>query len=367
MSTECPIGDNAIDSDPGGVDIGGHQGNEPSPPSSPLAPPAPPAPKDTGLQTTLAGRVHTFGQFLLKRYRQRVHKVAINAGFTCPNRDGNKGRGGCTFCNNASFNPNSHRIPSVTEQIASGRQVIRKRTGARRYIAYFQAYTNTYADVEKLRSLYDEALREPDVVGLSIGTRPDCIPPPVLDMLAEYRDRGLEVWLELGLQSGFDETLARVNRGHGFAEYREAVHAAHARELPVCTHLIAGLPGERSWHVLATLERILNETVEGLKLHPLHVVKGTVLANQWRRGEYAPLTFEEYITLAADLVERTPPEIVFHRLTGTAPKDLLLAPAWCAWKWRVLNGIEQELRRRGTRQGALVPVSEKPIGSALFG
>nr|VFJ90559.1 MAG: hypothetical protein BECKH772A_GA0070896_1002220 [Candidatus Kentron sp. H]VFJ91696.1 MAG: hypothetical protein BECKH772B_GA0070898_1002020 [Candidatus Kentron sp. H]VFJ98334.1 MAG: hypothetical protein BECKH772C_GA0070978_1002020 [Candidatus Kentron sp. H] len=301
----------------------------------------------------LADRVHTFGQFLLKRYGQRVHKVAINAGFTCPNRDGLKGRGGCTFCNNASFNPNSNRTPPVAEQIAAGRRVIRKRTGAHRYIAYFQAYTNTYADVDKLRALYDEALEESDVVGLSVGTRPDCIPPPILDLLADYRDRGLEVWLELGLQSAFDETLERVNRGHGFAEYRQAVRAAHGRGLPVCAHLIAGLPGEGPWHVLATLERVLDETVEGLKLHPLHVVKGTRLANQWRRGDYTPLALEAYIAIAADLVERTPPHVVFHRLTGTASRDLLLAPDWCAWKWRVLNGIEQELRRRGTRQGGV--------------
>nr|VFJ44814.1 MAG: hypothetical protein BECKFM1743A_GA0114220_100213 [Candidatus Kentron sp. FM]VFJ45766.1 MAG: hypothetical protein BECKFM1743C_GA0114222_100303 [Candidatus Kentron sp. FM]VFK07010.1 MAG: hypothetical protein BECKFM1743B_GA0114221_1002911 [Candidatus Kentron sp. FM] len=318
-------------------------------PSSTLSLPA----RDRDRQITLANRVHTFGQFLLRRYGERIHKVAINAGFTCPNRDGYKGRGGCTFCNNASFNPRSERVPTVAAQMASGRQVIRKRTGARRYLAYFQAYTNTYADVEKLRGLYDQALREPDVVGISVGTRPDCVPPAVLDMLAEYRDRGIEVWLELGLQSGFDETLRRVNRGHGFAEYRRAVRAARGRGLPVCTHLIAGLPGEDVGHVLATLERVLDEGVDGLKLHPLHVVKGTQLANQWRQGEYTPLTLDAYLAIAADLVERTPPDVVYHRLTATASTHLLLAPGWCAYKWRVLNGIEQELRRRGTHQGVL--------------
>nr|VFJ98082.1 MAG: hypothetical protein BECKLFY1418A_GA0070994_10789 [Candidatus Kentron sp. LFY]VFJ98401.1 MAG: hypothetical protein BECKLFY1418B_GA0070995_11194 [Candidatus Kentron sp. LFY] len=303
-------------------------------------------------QVTLADRVHTFGQFMLKRHGQRVHKVAINAGLTCPNRDGSKGQGGCTFCNNASFNPSSRQVPSVAEQLESGRRVIRKRTGAHRYLAYFQAYTNTYADVEHLRSLYDEALAAPDVIGISVGTRPDCVPAAVLDLLAEYRDRGFEIWLELGLQSCFDETLQRVNRGHDFSEYRRAIHAAHERGLPVCTHLIAGLPGETGRHVLTTLERVLDDNVEGLKLHPLHVVKGTLLANQWRSGEYRPLTFAAYITIAANLVERTPPHVVYHRLTGTASTYLLLAPDWCVYKWRVLNGIERELRYRGTWQGA---------------
>jgi len=159
------------------------------------------------------------------------------------------------------------------------------------------------------------------------------------------------VWLELGLQSAFDHSLERVNRGHGFAEYREAVRGAHERGLPVCTHLIAGLPGEDAAHVLLSLQRVLELGVEGLKLHPLHVVKGTALANEWRRGDYTPLGMNDYIRLAADLVEQTPPEVVYHRLTGTASEAILLAPAWCSWKWRVLNGIEQELIRRGTSQG----------------
>nr|VFK40055.1 MAG: hypothetical protein BECKSD772F_GA0070984_105119 [Candidatus Kentron sp. SD]VFK45115.1 MAG: hypothetical protein BECKSD772E_GA0070983_10491 [Candidatus Kentron sp. SD]VFK79373.1 MAG: hypothetical protein BECKSD772D_GA0070982_104626 [Candidatus Kentron sp. SD] len=313
-------------------------------------------------QVTLADRVHTFGQFMLHRHGQRVHKVAINAGFTCPNRDGRKGRGGCTFCNNSSFNPSSRQIPPVATQLESGRRVIRKRTGAHRYLAYFQAYTNTYGDVEYLRSLYDQALAEPDVIGISVGTRPDCVPDTVLDLLAEYRDRGFEIWLELGLQSCFDETLRRVNRGHDFAEYRRAVRAAHARRLPVCAHLIAGLPGETGHHVLTTLERVLEDDVAGLKLHPLHVVKGTLLANQWRSGEYLPLTLAGYIDIVADLVERTPPQVVYHRLTGTASAYLLLAPAWCAYKWRVLNGIERELRGRGSWQGARLGARET-IGS----
>jgi radical SAM protein (TIGR01212 family) len=327
----------------------------------------------------LSDLVHTFGQWLLAKHGERVHKIALDAGFTCPNRDGSKGIGGCTFCNNASFSPNEpdqacgaslqpvasngpgptvplrKRLPiSLEEQLDSGRRAIARRTRAGKYMAYFQAYTNTYAEVERLRALYDQALAHGDVVGLSVGTRPDCVPQGVLDLLAEYRDRGLEVWLELGLQSAFDETLARVNRGHGFAEYRQTCRAARSLGLPVCAHLIIGLPGETDWHYGQSLARVLEEGVEGLKLHPLHVVRHTVLANQWRRGEYQPMSLDDYTRIAADLIELTPGQVVYHRVTGTASADILLAPGWCQHKWIVLNGIENELRRRGSRQGALV-------------
>ncbi len=300
----------------------------------------------------LSDYVNTFGQDLLHRYGERVHKLAINAGMTCPNRDGTKGSGGCTFCNNISFSPSAKiKEPLVCEQIEAGRRVIAKRTGAKRFIAYFQAYTNTYADVEYLSVLYKQALAEPDVVGLSIGTRPDCVPDEVLDLLAGFQDQGYEVWLELGLQSIFDETLEKVNRGHGFAEYKQAIRAARLRGLPVCTHLIVGMPGEGRNEALASLERVIDLGVDGLKLHPLHVVKGTALANEWRRGEYSPLSYCEYINIAADLIERTPPDVLYHRVTGTAAEDILLAPEWCSKKWMVLNGIENELQRRGTHQG----------------
>ena len=302
------------------------------------------------MSSPLPQLVNTFGQDLKRRHGQRVHKVAVDAGFTCPNRDGSKGRGGCTFCNNASFSPNARHSPAVGEQIAVGRAVIRRRTGARRFIAYFQAYTNTYADVTQLDRLYRAALAEPDVIGLSVGTRPDCVPPTVLDLLARYQDEGYEVWLELGLQSAFDETLERVNRGHGFAEYVTAVRAARSRGLNVCTHLIVGLPGEGPQHARETLARVLEHGTDGLKLHPLHVVKGTQLANSWRRSEYSPLTLEGYVRIAADLVQAAPPEVVWHRLTGTAPREILLAPLWCAGKWRVLNAIAHELERRGQSQ-----------------
>lgn len=292
---------------------------------------------------SLSDYVHTFGRHVLRRYGERVHKIAIHAGFTCPNRDGSKGRGGCTFCNNVTFSPNVRQVPDIPAQIAAGRSVIRKRTGAQRYIAYFQAYTNTYDTPERLDQLYRQALAEPDVVGLAIGTRPDCVSGAVLDLFAGYQDRGYEVWLELGLQSASDRTLQRVNRGHGFTEYRQAVKAARLRRLPVCTHLIVGLPGESHQHAMDSVHKVLDLGVDGLKVHPLHVVKGTRLVREWRRGEYRPLQMQEYVRTVAEIVRVAPPEVVFHRLTGTAAANVLLAPAWCAMKWPVLNGIERVL------------------------
>lgn len=300
----------------------------------------------------LNDRVNTLGQDLKRRFGERVHKLTVSAGFVCPNMDGTRGRGGCSFCNNASFAPQGQDGGDVARQLQAGREVVLRRTGASRYIAYFQAYTNTYAEVDRLQVLYDAALAQPGVVGLSIGTRPDCVPDAVLDLLVSYQERGFLVWLELGLQSAFDETLARVNRGHGFAEYRDAVRRARGRGLLVCTHLIHGLPGETPWHQRQTLARVLEEGTDGLKLHPLHVVRGTRLARQWRDGEYRPWTLNEYVATAVDLIEMTPPEVVFHRLTATARKPLLLAPDWCASKWTVINAIEESLRQRDTRQGA---------------
>jgi len=303
-------------------------------------------------ETILSNRLNSYGQDLLRRYGEKVHKIALDAGFTCPNRDGTKGTGGCTFCNNISFSQAAGSRLSVAEQIEQAKQAISQGTRANLFIAYFQAYTNTYADIAQLESLYREALRQPGMIGLAIGTRPDCVSMEVLDLLEGFRREGLEIWLELGLQSAFDETLERVNRGHTLAEYRHTAKAVRERGIPLCTHLIVGLPGENEEHAHASLDTVLDIGVDGLKLHPLHVVKHTLLAHQWRRGLYQPLSRTDYVRIVADLIERTPQHIVFHRVTGTAAKDILLAPAWCSEKWSVLNGIEQELRRRGTHQGS---------------
>jgi radical SAM protein (TIGR01212 family) len=315
----------------------------------------------------LADKVNTFGQLMLRRHGERVHKLALNVGFTCPNRDGTKGLGGCTFCNNASFNPQGKRQPSITEQINAGRKVIARRTRAKKFLAYFQAYTNTYAAVEALKPLYDEALAIPDVIGLSIGTRPDCVPDAVLDLLAGYQQQGYEVWLELGLQSSFDETLKRVNRGHGFGEYLDAIHRAHARNLQVCTHLIIGLPGETLQHNLTSLQRVLECGVEGLKLHPLHIVKGTQLAREWHRGEYEPLSLDEYIDTAVQMIRATPESVCFHRVTATASKDLLLAPQWCNRKWWVINRMTEALFRDDANVASSSAKNTTSISSADSG
>lgn len=270
--------------------------------------------------------------------------MAIDAGLSCPNRDGTKGVGGCTFCNNVTFSPNGRQPDPILTQIQSGREVLLKRTGAKKYIAYFQAYTNTYADVQTLKDMYDRALAEPDVIGLSIGTRPDCVPNEVIDLLVGYQDKGYDIWLELGLQSAFNETLVRINRGHGFEEYRHTLLAARAKGIRVCTHLIIGLPGEDDSHFKSTLQQVLDLGVDGLKFHPLHVVKGTQLANEWRRGEYQPMSMDYYVKTVVALIRMAPKNMIYHRLTGTANKQQLLAPEWCHKKWAVLNAIEDELK-----------------------
>ncbi|WP_198262609.1 TIGR01212 family radical SAM protein [sulfur-oxidizing endosymbiont of Gigantopelta aegis] len=287
--------------------------------------------------------VLTFGRAMREKYGHKVHKLAIDAQFTCPNRDGTKGIGGCTFCNNTSFSPNSRKPPSIDEQLDAGRKVIVKRTGATHYLAYFQAYTNTYADINDLKSLYDNALSHPDVIGLSVGTRPDCVPDGVLRLLAQYQEQGYEIWLELGVQSSFDSTLAHVNRGHGFAEYQDAIKRAHQYGLQVCTHLIVGLPPETPQQSVTSMSRVLETQPEGIKIHPLHIVKGTQLVRQWKQGLCHALTLDEYVDTVVEMIRMAPKELIFHRLTGTAAEDILLAPQWCSKKWLVLNKITTKL------------------------
>lgn len=291
----------------------------------------------------LTQHITTLGAYLKQKWGEPVHKVSVNGAFTCPNRDGTKGIGGCTFCNNASFSPSAKLLDPIALQVAKGQQQIQKRKRAEKFLAYFQAYTNTYAEVEYLRKIYDEALSQPGMIGMSIGTRPDCVPDQVLDLLANYQRQGHEIWLELGLQSAHDDVLKGVNRGHGFADYVDAVQRAHLRGLRVCTHLIVGLPGETPDDSFDSLAQVLKIGTEGLKIHPLHVVRCTQLARQWLRGEYQAISEEDYVRVASEIILRTPRSVVFHRLTGTASDDLLLAPAWCRKKWRILNAIGERV------------------------
>ncbi|WP_426415918.1 TIGR01212 family radical SAM protein [Aestuariirhabdus sp. LZHN29] len=287
--------------------------------------------------------VTTFGQAMQRKHGEKVYKLSVNAEFSCPNRDGSRGIGGCTFCNVSSFSPATTRHGTVREQIEHGRERVGQLTGARKFLAYFQAYSNTYGELDRLKSLYDEALACDQVIGLAVGTRPDCVPDPVLDLLADYQQQGKEVWLELGLQSANDTTLATINRGHDFNAYRDAVSRAQARNLQLCTHLIIGLPGERGDDALDSFARVLELGVDSIKVHPLHIVKGTQIARQWKQGEITELSMEEYCDTVAEIVRRAPPELIFHRLHGSGTPDYLLAPQWCRSKWGVLGEIQKRL------------------------
>ncbi len=293
--------------------------------------------------------INGLGRDLKNRFGEKIHKLSINASFTCPNRDGTLGLGGCTFCNNASFSNKSESQLSVRQQLENSKPGMR----AKRYLAYFQTYTNTYAEVEELRRLYEEALTTTDMVGLCVGTRPDCVPDATLDLLASYQQQGYEVWLELGLQSSFDRTLDLINRGHHFDAYVDAVKRAQQRGLKVCTHLIIGLPGEQPTDSLITLERVLELGCQGLKLHPLHIVRGSQMARQWKQGEISAIEQQAYVEVASEMIRRTPWEVVYHRVSATARKPTLLAPSWCDDRWPVLNGIAAKLKEQGGQGSAL--------------
>lgn len=302
---------------------------------------------------TIAPRYVRFTDHLRQTFACRVQKVSIDAGFTCPNRDGTVAMGGCIYCHNSSFSPGDRRL-SVTEQLTAGKRFLRQRYGAEKFLAYFQAYSNTYRDVFLLRELYDEALACEDIVGLCIGTRPDCVPEPVLDLLAEYAARTY-LWLELGLESGHDQSLVLLNRGHTVAAFSDAVQRAQQRHLRLCAHVILGLPGETPADMLATMHYLAALGLDAVKLHHLHVVRHTVLDRMYQRGEVALLNLEAYAALVVDCLEVLPPEMIIMRLLGDAPRALLVAPTWSLDKGAALRRIEQELERRETYQGKLWP------------
>ena len=290
--------------------------------------------------------------YLKERFGARVQKVTLDAGLTCPNRDGRVGVGGCLYCNDRGSGTGAWgRGLGLRQQLEEGLDRLARRYGASRFIAYFQSFSNTYAPVEVLRELYHEALSNPQVVGLSIGTRPDCLSPEILDLLADLaRDRLL--WLELGLQSAHDDTLRLINRGHDAACFARAVRAAADRRLEVVAHVILGLPGEGLQEMAATARYLSSLPVQGVKIHLLYVVRGSALEGLYRQGGYRPLEEGEYVRLVADFLELLPPHLVIHRLTGDPHPEELVAPAWCRDKSRVLAGIREELARRGSRQGS---------------
>ena len=293
-----------------------------------------------------------FSQFLREKFGTRVYRVSIDAGFTCPNVDGSVTTGGCVFCDNRSFSPN-RRLPrqTVTSQVEHGIDLLRQRYGAERFLAYFQAGTNTYAPVEKLKRLYDEALQHPAIVGLMIGTRPDCLPEPVLQLLEDYA-KVRWVCLEIGLQTIHDRSLDWMNRGHHYEAFVDAVGRAKGRGMDLCAHVILGLPGESREDMLATATGCAAFGLDAVKIHNLHVVRDTPMAEMYYAGQIPLFEFQEYVELVCDFIERLAPNVVIHRLNGDAPPDYLIAPTWCLEKGKILHAIETEFARRGTQQGS---------------
>ncbi len=299
-------------------------------------------------------RYYTYDYYLRRTFGGKCAKLPLDAGFTCPNIDGRCGRGGCIYCSDrgsGDFAPEARL--SIAEQIARQKQLFARKWDVSRCIAYFQAHTNTYAPLSVLRERYEEALAQEGIVGLNIATRADCLPSDVVEYLAELAERTV-LTVELGLQTSCDETAARIHRGHSFADFCrgfEALRAASSR-IGICVHLILGLPGEDDATMMRTVRDVAALQPDQVKLHLLHVLRGTVLANQYEAGEYAPLEREHYITLVADALELLPPDTVIGRLTGDGAAEDLLAPLWSRKKTTVINDIDKLLFARNSFQGA---------------
>lgn len=291
----------------------------------------------------------SLSDYLKGRYGERVYKVSLDAGFTCPNRDGTKGGGGCVYCDTAAL-ASAGCAPdgageSIASQLHSGMEKVRKRHKADKFIAYFQINTNTYGPVEHLRKIYYEAIGNPAVVGIAVSTRPDCVCERVLDLLREIKTVK-DLWLELGLQSANDRTLEAIGRGHSAAEFEDAVLRARDRDIDVCAHVILGLPGEGKDEMMDTARFVAGLPVWGIKFHQLQVVKGTPLELMYNRGEVAPLSLEDYSDLVVECLEILPRGIVVHRLCGDVPERFLVAPRWGENKFMIIRRITDLLDKR---------------------
>ncbi|MGD8269450.1 MAG: TIGR01212 family radical SAM protein [Desulfobacterales bacterium] len=296
-------------------------------------------------------RYNDYNTYLRNIYGCRVQKISVDAGLTCPNRDGKLSTAGCIYCNARGSGTGAHAGGlSITEQLLEGKAALSRRYKAKKFIAYFQSFSNTYAPVSTLRRLYDEALAVDDIVGLSIGTRPDCVAEPVLDLLTGFAADHL-VWIEYGLQSAHDNTLALINRAHDVACFQKAVDATQARGLKVCAHVILGLPQETRAHMLATAQFLADLPVAGVKLHLLYVVRGTPLDRLYREGTYRCLSQAAYVELVCDFLEYLPEQVVIQRLTGDPHPAELVAPQWSLRKRETLAMIKTALEERNTWQG----------------
>lgn len=288
---------------------------------------------------------------LKRRFGCKVYKLALDGNMTCPNRDGTIGRDGCIFCN-GSGDFAAPFTGSVTEQIETAKKRVRSKAKDGKYIAYFQSFTNTYAPVSRLESLFTEAIDHPDIVALSVATRPDCLPDDVVALLGRLA-KHKPVWIELGLQTIHEKTAERIHRGYSLPVFDDAVKRLHGAGLEVIVHMILGLPGETAEEMYETAAYIGRSGAEGIKIHLLYVAAGTALEREYREGRYTPLTLETYRELLAGVLRRLPPEMVIHRLTGDGAKRSLVAPLWSADKHRVLNDISDYLKANNVVQGEL--------------
>ena len=298
-------------------------------------------------------RYRSLNGALRERFGEKLYKLSLNGGCTCPNRDGTLGTRGCIFCSAGGSGDfaASARL-SVTEQIADAKKRLAGKRPVERYIAYFQAYTNTYAPIGHLRKIFTEAAAHPDVAVLSIATRPDCLGPEVLELLDEL-NRKKPVWVELGLQTIHEETAVLIRRGYPLSVYDEAMRQLRRLGIETVVHAILGLPGETEGMILDTVRYISDSGADGVKLQLLHILKDTDLASDYKETGFPVLTLEEYVDLVIRCLEVSRPDLVIHRLTGDGPKDLLIAPLWSQAKRQVLNTIHRELKQRDTWQGRL--------------
>ena len=296
---------------------------------------------------------HSLDFMLRERFGEKVYKVTLDGGMTCPNRDGKLGNRGCIFCSEGgSGDFAADRKLSVNEQIESQIALLSAKRPIRKYVAYFQAYTNTYAPVEYLRKIFTEALAHPKVVALSIGTRPDCLGEDVLELLAEL-NRVKPVWVELGLQTIHEGTAEYIRRGYPLSCFEEAVRALRERGIEVIVHTILGLPGESREDILETMKYLNERDIQGIKLQLLHVLRGTDLAEDYLAGKFQTLEREEYLELVIACLEHLDPRIVIHRITGDGPKELLIAPLWASRKREVLNLLHHKMKEESRWQGRL--------------
>lgn len=296
-------------------------------------------------------RYHSLNCFLRNKFNEKIYKISLDGGFTCPNRDGKVGMGGCTFCSaRGSGDYAGSRILSIENQFEDRKKMMEKKWKEGKYIAYFQAYTNTYAPIDELRQKYEEALLQEDVVAISIATRPDCIDDDILDLLEEISKRTY-LWVELGLQTVNDETGRNFNRGYDLKTFDESLKMLKERNIEVVVHTIFGLPGETNEDMLKTVDYVAHLGVQGIKFHLLHLMKGTKMVEQYESGELKLLGQEDYIDLICKAVAMIPSDMVVHRLTGDAPRESLIGPMWSLKKWEVLNAIDKALVDNDIWQG----------------